>query len=73
VHPPEYVALSYCWGLKGNFKTTLDNLPQMEHTIPRGKLPQTLADVFRMVRLLKFRYIWVDALCIVQDGLEFKS
>jgi hypothetical protein len=64
---PRYVALSYCWGREENFKTVSTNLPDMERGIPYAELPQTLKDVFQMVRLLGFQYLWIDALCIVQD------
>lgn len=30
-------------------------------------LPKTIADSLRLVSKLKERYLWVDALCIVQD------
>jgi hypothetical protein len=42
----------------------------MKNRIPLKLLPQTLSDIFRIVRLLNFRYIWIDTLCIVQNGPE---
>ena len=35
-----------------------------------GELPQTLQHAFRLARLLGIRYLWIDALCIVQDDPE---
>lgn len=66
----KYIALSYCWGQNHNehFKTTPSNLRQMEREIPHDSLPRTLRDVFHLVRQLKYRYLWIDALCIVQDA-----
>ena len=31
-------------------------------------LPRTIRDVMEVVQGLKKRYLWVDSLCIVQDG-----
>ena len=31
-------------------------------------LPQSLQDAVEVVRKLKIRYLWIDALCILQDG-----
>ncbi|KAK7414969.1 hypothetical protein QQX98_006202 [Neonectria punicea] len=64
---PEFVALSYCWGLTGNLKTLKATLSQMEECVPSGALPLTVKQAFEVVRVLGFRYLWVDALCIVQD------
>jgi hypothetical protein len=75
---PPYVALSYVWGKKENYRTTLDNLET--HKGPKGipedgLLPQTIKDVFEMVRRLDFSYLWIDALCIVQGerGSEWET
>ncbi|KAH7145455.1 heterokaryon incompatibility protein-domain-containing protein [Dactylonectria estremocensis] len=64
---PEFVALSYCWGLTGNLQTLSSTLAQMEECIPDNALPLTVKQAFEMVKALGFRYLWVDALCIVQD------
>lgn len=71
----QYVALSYCWGPKENFKTTPRNLNEMEREIPHDRLPQTLKDVFALIRQLGYHYLWIDALCIIQDdhGMEWQS
>jgi len=74
---PKYVALSYCWGPNANehFKTVPSNLHIMEKSIPHQDLPQTLKDVFSLVRKLGYQYLWIDALCIVQDdnGAEWHT
>lgn len=33
-------------------------------------MPQTLQDAIKITRLLGVRYIWIDALCIIQDSRE---
>ncbi|KAK7214417.1 hypothetical protein V2G26_002420 [Clonostachys chloroleuca] len=63
----QYVTLSYCWGTSGkNFKTTSSNLAQHLLEIPWDKLPQTIQDAITVTRKLGIRYLWVDALCIIQ-------
>ncbi|TQN69346.1 hypothetical protein CSHISOI_06130 [Colletotrichum shisoi] len=63
----EYVTLSYCWGTSGkNFKTTSSNLAQQLSEIPWARLPQTIQDAVVVTRKLGIRYLWVDALCIIQ-------
>ncbi|KAH6625466.1 heterokaryon incompatibility protein-domain-containing protein, partial [Boeremia exigua] len=67
-HSGSYVALSYCWGVGDNVKTTLTNYSQMLSAIPVATLPQTLQDSISITRQLQQRYIWIDAICIIQDS-----
>lgn len=63
-----YAALSYCWGTTPQLeKTTTQNLARHLDHIPLTALPNTITDAIRLCHKLGFRYIWVDALCIVQD------
>ncbi|KAI1764938.1 HET-domain-containing protein [Hypoxylon sp. FL1150] len=63
-----YVALSYCWGKSATLKTTRSN---MEFLTTKGfdleQLPAALRDAIRITRRLGLGYVWIDALCIVQD------
>ncbi|KAL7938427.1 heterokaryon incompatibility domain-containing protein [Trichoderma chlorosporum] len=65
-----YVALSYCWGAKEEaakqLKTTRDTIDEHFLHIDINKLPQTVADAVQACRDLQVRYLWVDALCIIQ-------
>lgn len=66
----QYVALSYCWGPKGHFSTKKENITDMEKSIPMELLPQTIKDAFLVARNVDVRYVWIDALCIIQDDAE---
>ncbi|KAM5343260.1 hypothetical protein ACJ41O_014226 [Fusarium nematophilum] len=68
-----YVALSYTWGLGRNLKNTKATLQELQQLgalkLPHfaAQLPETIRNTIDLVRLLGERYLWVDALCIVQD------
>ena len=70
----KYMALSYVWGQVNTFRTVLRDLDNlMEPGSIRCDnqdlaIPQTIRDTMRLARRLGIRYLWVDSLCIVQDG-----
>lgn len=49
--------------------TTL-NLLDGQHSLPLATLPRTFKDAVIITRLLGFRYLWIDSLCILQDSPE---
>jgi hypothetical protein len=68
--PDRYVAFSYCWGMlsEGTVRTLSSNLADhCQVGVPVGELPTALRDVISLVRSLGYRYLWIDALCIIQD------
>ncbi|KAF7505106.1 hypothetical protein GJ744_001246 [Endocarpon pusillum] len=67
-----YVALSYCWGKGQTVVTTQQNLEDFREGIPISALSQSLQDAIKITRKIGLRYLWIDALCIVQQehGLE---
>ncbi|KAK0716084.1 heterokaryon incompatibility protein-domain-containing protein [Lasiosphaeris hirsuta] len=68
-----YIALSYCWGQDGgNLCTYRSNLDQHMAGIPIPSLPPTIRDVIFACKQLGQPYLWVDALCILQDDLDDK-
>ncbi|KAG4436101.1 hypothetical protein IFR05_008421 [Cadophora sp. M221] len=69
----EYLALSYIWGGPQEIATTIATLPEWKHGIPVDTLPLTLQDAITVTRQLGFRYLWVDALCIIQDDAADKA
>ena len=65
-----YLALSYCWGDSQPLVTTTQNIDARVQSIPFSKLPKTIRDAVMITRTLNVRYLWVDALCIIQDSVE---
>ncbi|KAJ4011024.1 hypothetical protein NW752_007439 [Fusarium irregulare] len=63
-----YCALSYCWGdMKMNTTTTRGNVSKHREGISTGSLPVFIQEALVAARTLGYRYIWIDALCIIQD------
>ena len=68
-----YAALSYCWGGSRNLLTTTTNLAQHKRAIPTDSLPLTILDAALLASSLGLAYLWIDALCILQDSPEDKQ
>lgn len=68
--PRKYVALSYCWGSTKPLVTTVENLNAHKRSIPMQMLPRTVRDAISITRRLGVEFLWVDALCIVQDSKD---
>ena len=64
-----FVALSYCWGTTDFLTTTSYNLGQHLQSINTSNFPLTIRDAISTTQRLGLHYIWIDALCIVQDNL----
>jgi hypothetical protein len=75
--PPQshYAALSYCWGdtaADEQITTTVSNLNDHRKGIPMSELHKTIAEAVIVTRRLKIPYLWIDALCIIQnDKVDF--
>ncbi|QIW95657.1 hypothetical protein AMS68_001175 [Peltaster fructicola] len=63
----QYAALSYCWGTNENLKMTRSNIRAFEQGIDPRQLPRTISHAVETSTRLGIRYLWVDALCIIQD------
>ncbi|KAJ4378630.1 hypothetical protein N0V85_008931 [Neurospora sp. IMI 360204] len=65
-----YIALSYCWGTSKTVTTVTANYQtHKQEGFLVSSLPQTLQDAIAVTRRLNQRYLWIDALCIIQDDL----
>lgn len=67
--PPgtRYTTLSWCWGKGDFFKTTTTNITSAMLGISLCTLRQEFQDAVHITRRLGLKYIWIDALCIIQD------
>lgn len=73
-----YAALSYVWGRADSdaafFKTLAANVEERStlgffaRAENPARIPRTIRDAMAVARKLGLRYLWVDSLCIVQDG-----
>ena len=67
----KYAALSYCWGdekdAESQFKTEKASLEDRYVSLPSELMTATTNDAIALTRAIGLRYIWIDALCIVQD------
>lgn len=72
-HRGSYVALSYVWGGDQPYKTTQTNLNRYQNEISVSTLSKTIQDAIKCTRKLQVRYLWVDALCIIQDSEDDKA
>jgi Heterokaryon incompatibility protein (HET) len=65
-----YIALSYVWGTQPQ-KLVLNTINENElrkvGALDVHKPSRTILDAINLVQLLGERYLWVDALCIMQD------
>lgn len=70
-----YTALSYCWGMPGQqILTTKEKVTEfMERGIQLSILPKTIQDAVVITRRIGVQYLWVDALCIIQDDDEQRA
>ena len=68
-----YIALSYCWGADvQTIMLTHSNKGDLLSGISPQRLDPTIRDAVTVAREMKFRLLWIDALCIFQDDDQWK-
>jgi len=63
-----YMTLSHCWGGVDCLKLTTTNYSNMLEMIPHSSLPRLYQDAVDVVRRLGVRFLWIDSICIIQEG-----
>jgi len=62
-----YMTLSYRWGKVPKTVLTQASLTELCKHIPIDNLSKSNQDAVQITRYLGIRYLWIDALCIIQD------
>ncbi|KAJ2991966.1 hypothetical protein NUW58_g2330 [Xylaria curta] len=67
-----YVSLSYRWGGPEHRRlmSTVRTLQDHEKGIPWTTLPKTFQDAVAICRIMEVKYLWIDALCILQQSSD---
>ncbi len=63
-----YLRLSHCRGSLDVITLEDGNLAELGERSHLNDLPKTFRDVVEITRSLGFRWLWIDALCIIQDS-----
>lgn len=63
-----YVTLSYSWGKSASVILTDECYDEFKSRIELKRLPKTIREAIEICRRLSIRYLWVDALCIIQGN-----
>lgn len=66
----KYAALSYCWGGHVAMQLKKDNIEIFKQNMGFDDMPKTLQDATTVCVALDIEYVWIDALCIIQDSAE---
>ncbi|QIW94519.1 hypothetical protein AMS68_000037 [Peltaster fructicola] len=70
---PIYATLSYCWGTTENVKLTERSYASFHREISQDELQPTYRDAIKVARALDLEWIWIDALCIIQDQIDHRD
>lgn len=65
-----YVTLSHCWGKTPTLTTKTTTLRDRKNGIEFSTLSNNFRDAVTITRKLGLQYLWIDALCIIQDSSD---
>ncbi|PQE09733.1 hypothetical protein CJF30_00009666 [Rutstroemia sp. NJR-2017a BBW] len=70
-----FAVLSYVWGAPEFLTLNKDNREELEvkNGLSSQCVPKTIAHAMEVARILSIRYLWVDALCILQNDEKDKA
>ena len=64
-------AAGYCWGNNTNLRpctSTTENIEELKKVVDASKLPKTFTNAILVCRHLGIRFLWIDSMCIIQNG-----
>ena len=62
-----YLALSYVWGGYSSYVLKQSSYHSFKRQMDEQTMPKTYQDAIFLARQLDVPYVWIDALCIIQD------
>ncbi|KAK4454878.1 heterokaryon incompatibility protein-domain-containing protein [Podospora aff. communis PSN243] len=70
----DYAALSYVWGDATRLLLTAETLERLSTpgalSSDKGDVPRTFKDALAVAKQLDIAFLWIDALCVMQDDEE---
>lgn len=66
-----YVTLSHCWGGTLPCRTLKSNLEDRQKSMELDGLPILFREAVSICRMMNVKFLWIDALCIVQDDPDY--
>ncbi|KAI9154898.1 putative protein of unknown function with het domain [Paramyrothecium foliicola] len=70
--PLHYAALSYCWGPPADAvkqpRLLANNISRLGQSFDAGDMSPVMEDAALVCKKFDIRYLWIDALCIIQDS-----
>lgn len=69
----EYATLSYVWGGSIQKRLVQANLDALQAPGSLDEVPKSIQDAICITKELLIPFLWVDALCVIQDSDEDKS
>ncbi|KAJ4161745.1 hypothetical protein NW765_009832 [Fusarium oxysporum] len=63
----EYLTLSHCQSAGSTLQLTRSNIEGFKSSIPVDELSRVFIDACNTAKRLSHEYLWIDALCIIQD------
>jgi hypothetical protein len=65
-----YATLSYSWGGRSFYKTTIESYERLKCGFEKEDLPIAFQEAALVARFLNIDFIWIDSLCIIQDDVD---
>ena len=63
------MTLSHCWGRYPCLRLTSSTHDRLQKVFALAELPSTFQDAIMVTRALGINFLWIDALCIIQDSV----
>lgn len=64
----KYATLSHCWGGILSKELVKESIHDFHQGIRLTDLPKTFREAVHVTRKIGIKYLWVDALCVIQDS-----